>query len=131
MHVQTFVAAHDAAVALHGMHIGQTGGAMLATTAARPCAAEIAVFLAHGPRVRVLDLVVYTQKRLLLVLIGNSGRGAGLAPNAPTCGASGEAILVCLRLHFAAATTGTRHLWRAHGLGQELVLAVGEGSGQP
>eukprot|EP00959_Pyramimonas_sp_CCMP1952_P051600 1078410-Pyramimonas_sp.AAC.1 len=75
------------------MRIGQTGGAMLATTAARPCAAEIAVFLAHRPRVRVLDLVVYTQKRLLHVLPRHGGRGAGLAPNTLACGASGEALL--------------------------------------
>ena len=57
MHVQTFGATYDATVALLGLHARSTFVTVIFTTPARPCAAEIAVLLALGPSVQILDLV--------------------------------------------------------------------------
>ena len=62
MHVQTFDAAHGAAIAFFGAHICLTFVAMLVATAARPGAAEIADLLAWSPGVRVIDVVARTQQ---------------------------------------------------------------------
>ena len=84
MDVRALGAAIDAALALHSLHVRPARIAMLPATAARPLAADVAIFLADHPDVSILGLVVCTQKRLLFILLSHAVRCAKLAPNGLT-----------------------------------------------
>ena len=81
MGVKTFGATMDAALALHSLHVCLTRVAVLTPTSARPPPADVAVFSAGCPSVRVLDLVVCAQEHLLVILLIHDACGTGPAPN--------------------------------------------------
>ena len=104
---------------------------LLAPAATWSRTTEIATVLACSPCVQALDIMVRTQKRLLLVLLRRDVIGALLAPYAVALATPREALLVLLGLLFAACPAWAKHDWRAHPCRQELVRAICKGDGQP